>query len=52
VGVEVSSVSQETKETSKPTRPVENVVLTTKGLQERNTELLDGTTVEKIGKIN
>ena len=29
---------------------VENV-LTTKALQERNTQLLDGTTVEKIGKI-
>ena len=27
--------------------PVENVVLTMKGLQERNTKLLDGTTVEK-----
>ena len=32
---------------STPTRPVENVILTTKGLQERNTQLLDGTTVEK-----
>ena len=30
-----------------PTRSVENVVLTTKGLQERNTQMLDGTTVEK-----
>ena len=28
-------------------RPVENVVITTKGLQERNTQMLDGTTVEK-----
>ena len=28
------------------TRPVENVILTTKGLQE-NTQMLDGTTVEK-----
>ena len=36
-----------TEETSTPTRPVENVVLTTKGVQERNTQLLDGTTVEK-----
>ena len=27
---------QETKETQHPTRPVENVALTTKGLQERN----------------
>ena len=40
VGVEVSST------TSTPTRPVKNV-LPTKGLQERNTQLLDGTTVEK-----
>jgi hypothetical protein len=40
VGVEVSSVST-------PTGPVENVALTTKALQERNTQLLDGTTVEK-----
>ena len=28
-------------------RPVENVVLTTKGLKERNTQLLDGTSVKK-----
>ena len=36
-GVEVSSVSsQETEETLNPTRPVENVALTTKGLQEEN----------------
>ena len=31
-------------------RPVENVVLATKGLQERNIQLLDGTTMV-IGKI-
>ena len=30
-------LGQETEETSTPTRPVQNVVLTTKGLQERNT---------------
>ena len=41
VGVEVTSVN---------TRPVENVVLTTKGLQDRNIQLLDGTTVENKGK--
>ena len=41
VGIEV---------TSTPTRPVENVVVTTKGLQERNIEMLDGTTVENKGK--
>jgi hypothetical protein len=28
---------------------VENVVLTTKGLQDRNIQLLDGTTVENKG---
>ena len=33
--------------TSTPTRPVENDVLTTKGLQERKIQLLDGTTVER-----
>ena len=41
VGVRVSST---------PTRPVENVVLTTKGLQERNTTV-GRDDVEKIGKI-
>ena len=49
VGVEVSSVSwlgQLKEETSTPTIPVENVVLTTKGLQERNTQVLYGTTVK------
>ena len=39
--------SEVTEKTSTPTRQVENVVLTTKGLQERNTQLLDGTTLEK-----
>ena len=43
----VNYPSQETEETSTTTRPVENVVLTTKGLQERTTQMLDGTTVEK-----
>ena len=36
--------------TSTLTRPVDNVVLTTKGLQYRNIKLLDGTTVENKGK--
>ena len=36
-----------TGQTSTPTRPVENVVLMTKDLQERNTQLLDAMTVEK-----
>ena len=37
--------------TSTPTRPVENVVITTKGLQDRNIHILDGTTVESKGKL-
>ena len=40
------------EDTSTPTRPVENAVLTTKGLQERNTQLLDETTGEKGRIIN
>ena len=58
LGVEVSSVSWlgqltvgvEAKRQNKlqhPTRPVANVVITTKGLEERKTQLLNGTTVEK-----
>ena len=31
-------------------RPVENVVITTKGLQDRNIYILDGTTMENKGK--
>ena len=37
--------------TSTPTRPVDNVVVTTKGLQDRNINILDGTTVENKGKL-
>ena len=37
--------------TSTPTRPVDNVVITTKGLQDRNMHILDGTTVENKGKL-
>ena len=54
MGVEVTSVfwlGQETEVTSTPTRPVENVVITTKGLQDRNNLLLDGRTVESKGKL-
>ena len=36
---------------STPTRPVDNVVITTKGLQDRNINILDGTTVENKGKL-
>ena len=37
--------------TSTPTRPVDNVVITTKGLQDRNTNIISGTTVENKGKL-
>ena len=37
--------------TSTPTRPVDNVVITTKGLQDRNIHILDGTTEENKGKL-
>ena len=43
---------QETEVTSTPTRPVDNVVITTKGLQDRNINILDGTTVENKGKLS
>ena len=36
---------------STPTRPVDNVVITTKGLQDRNLNILAGTTVENKGKL-
>ena len=54
VGVEVTSVScpsQETEVTSTPTKPVDNVVMATKGLQDRNTNVTAGTTVENKGKL-
>ena len=41
VGVEVTSVP----------RPVDNVVIATKGLQDRNINILAGTTVENKGKL-
>ena len=37
--------------TSTPTRPVDNVVIITKGLQDRNIYILDGTKVENKGKL-
>ena len=37
--------------TSTPTRPVDNVVITTKGLQDRYINILAGTTVENKGKL-
>ena len=36
--------------TSTPTRPVDNVVIATKGLQDRNIYIIAGTTVENKGK--
>ena len=54
VGVEVTPVncpSQETEVTSTTTRPVDNVVVITKGLQDRNIHILDRMTVENKGKL-
>ena len=54
VGVEVTSVSypsQETEVTATPSRPVDNVVIATKGLQDRNTNIIAGTTGENKGKL-
>ena len=49
--VSVNCPSQETEVTSTPTRPVDNVVKTTKGLQDRNIHIFDGTMVENKGKL-
>ena len=37
--------------TSTPTRPVDYVVITMKGIQDRNINILDETTVENKGKL-
>ena len=42
---------QETEVTSTPTRHVDNVVIATKGLQDRNINMLAGTMVENKGKL-
>ena len=47
----VNCPSQETEVTSTSEWPVENVVITTKGLQDRNNLLLDGRTVENKGTL-
>ena len=47
----VITTSHETEVTSTPTRPVDNVIKATKGLQDRNIHILDGTTVENKGKL-
>ena len=46
----VSWLGQLTEFKSLISRPVENVVITTKGLQDRNIHILDWTTVENKGK--
>ena len=43
-------VGVETEVTSTPTKAIENILLTSKALQERNIQMLDGTTVENKGK--
>ena len=40
-----------TEVTSTPTRPLDSVVITTKGLQDRKITILAGTTVENKGKL-
>ena len=47
----VNCPSQETEVTSTPTRPADNVVITTKGLQDRNIHIFDGPTLENKGKL-
>ena len=37
--------------TSTPARPLDNVVIVTKGLQDRNIYIIAGTTVENKGKL-
>ena len=36
---------------STPTKPVDNIVIATKGLQDRTTNITAGTTVENKGKL-
>ena len=40
-----------TEVTSTPTKPVDNVVMATRGLQDRSTNITAGTTVENKGKL-
>ena len=44
-------LGQETEVTSTPITPVDNVVIATKGLQDRNINIIAGTTVENQGKL-
>jgi len=45
------SPGQQTEVTSTPTRPVDNDVIAIKGLQDRNINIIAGTTVENKGKL-
>ena len=47
---QTKNIRQETEVTSKPTSPVEKIVIKTKGLQERNIQMLDRATVDNKGK--
>ena len=47
----LKSLLSKTEVTSTPTRPVDNVVITTIGLQDRNIYIIAGTTVENKGKL-
>ena len=51
MGVDNCQSQQETEVTSTPSRTVENVVITTKGLQDRNNLLSDGRMVVNKGKL-
>ena len=48
---QLESIYLETDVTSTTTRPVDNVVIATRGLQDRNTNIIAGTTVENKGKV-
>ena len=49
--VEISPRALVVLKPSLPIKPVENVVITKKGIQDRNNLLLDGRTVENKGKL-
>ena len=51
VDVEVTSVSWLEQNCSSQETEVDNVVIATKGLQDRTTNVTDGTTVENKGKL-
>ena len=47
----VNCPSQETEVASTRTRPVDNVVIATKGLQDRRTNIIAGTTVSEFQEL-